>query len=170
MDMRSVAVAVRNWPLGMGSRRLLPNPYVLIVSVIIAGALVALVHGTREMGAPLAELHVAPVTLDPLNLPEYALRTTVRMFAAILASLVFTFVVATVAAKSRKAELVVILAPRSTLRRAGPHLEYDDVDVGRLVLRGRVRSDLGRRRDDTVAGNRLVARARDRAPKYLGGR
>src|SRR6266550_214404 len=110
MDMRSVAVAVRNWPLGMGSRRLLPNPYVLIVSVIIAGALVALGHGTREMGAPLAELHVAPVTLDPLNLPEYALRTTVRMFAAILASLVFTFVVATVAAKSRKAELVIIPA------------------------------------------------------------
>ncbi len=110
MDMRSVAVAVRTWPLGLGSRRLLPNPYDLIVFVIIAGALVALVHGTREMGAPLAELHVAPVTLDPLNLPEYALRTTVRMFAAILASLVFTFVVATVAAKSRKAELVVIPA------------------------------------------------------------
>ena len=39
-----------------------------------------------------------PVTLDPHNLPEYALRTTLRMFAAIIASLVFTFVVATLAA------------------------------------------------------------------------
>jgi NitT/TauT family transport system permease protein len=110
MDIRSVAVAVRTWPLGLGSRRLLPNPYDLIVFVIIAGVLVALVHGTREMGAPLAALHVAPVTLDPLNLPEYALRTTVRMFAAILASLLFTFVVATIAAKSRKAELIIIPA------------------------------------------------------------
>jgi NitT/TauT family transport system permease protein len=110
MDMRSVALAVRTWPLGLGSRHLLPNPYDLVVFVIIAGVLVALVHGTREMGAPLAALHVAPVTLDPLNLPEYALRTTVRMFAAILASLLFTFVVATIAAKSRKAERIIIPA------------------------------------------------------------
>ena len=51
-----------------------------------------------------------PITLDPRNLPEYALRTTLRMFAAIVASLIFTFVVATLAAKSRKAELVIIPA------------------------------------------------------------
>src|SRR6201999_2777579 len=50
------------------------------------------------------------VTLDPHNLPEYALRTTLRMFAAIIASLVFTFVIATLAAKSRKAELVIVPA------------------------------------------------------------
>ena len=62
------------------------------------------------MRAPLASLDIAPVTLDPANLPEYALRTTLRMFAAILASLLFTFVVATLAAKSRKAELVIIPA------------------------------------------------------------
>src|SRR5207302_7523754 len=74
------------------------------------GALVAVGHGAREMGAPLAALDIAPVTLDPGNLPEYALRTTLRMFAAILASLLFTFVVATLAAKSRKAALVIIPA------------------------------------------------------------
>jgi len=62
------------------------------------------------MEAPLASLDVAPVTLDPVKLPEYALRTTLRMFAAILASLAFTFVVATLAAKSRKAELVIVPA------------------------------------------------------------
>ena len=38
------------------------------------------------------------------------MRTTLRMFAAIVASLLFTFVVATLAAKSRKAELVIIPA------------------------------------------------------------
>src|SRR5262249_42651465 len=36
--------------------------------------------------------------------------TTMRMFAALAASLIFTFVVATLAAKSRKAELVIIPA------------------------------------------------------------
>src|SRR5215471_386884 len=97
-------------PLGLGQRGLLPNLFDVIVFVIIAAALVVLAHGAREMNEPLARLEIAPVTLDPANLPEYALRTTLRMFAAILASLVFTFVVATLAAKSRKAELVIVPA------------------------------------------------------------
>ena len=97
-------------PLGLGPRGLLPNIYDAVVFVLIAGIFVAVVHGAHEMRAPLASLDIAPVTLDPANLPEYALRTTLRMFAAILASLLFTFVVATLAAKSRKAELVIIPA------------------------------------------------------------
>src|ERR1700730_10348864 len=100
----------RTPPLGLGVRGLVPNLYDVIVFILIAGAFVALAHGAREMGAPLTRLDVAPVTLDPGNLPEYALRTTLRMFAAILASLVFTFVVAALAAKSRKAELVIVPA------------------------------------------------------------
>jgi NitT/TauT family transport system permease protein len=60
------------------------------------------------MNLPLANLHTAPVVLDPARLPEYALRTTLRMFAAIDASLIFTFVVATTAAKSRKAGMVIV--------------------------------------------------------------
>src|SRR5262249_21323920 len=97
-------------PLGLGHRGLLPNLFDVIVFVIIAAALVVLAHGAREMNEPLARLEIAPVTLDPANLPEYALRTTLRMFAAIVASLIFTFIVATLAAKSRKAELVIIPA------------------------------------------------------------
>ncbi|MBN9990840.1 sulfonate ABC transporter permease, partial [Listeria monocytogenes] len=38
------------------------------------------------------------------------LRTTLRMFAALAASLVFTFVVATLAAKSKRAEMVIVPA------------------------------------------------------------
>lgn len=97
-------------PLGLRPRSLLPNVNDIVVFVLIAGAFIATAHGAREMSAPLAGLDVAPVALDPAKLPEYALRTTLRMFAAILASLVFTFVVATLAAKSRKAELVIIPA------------------------------------------------------------
>jgi len=46
--------------------------------------------------------------LDLARLPGYALLTTLRMFAAIIASLLFTFVVATLAAKSKKAEIIII--------------------------------------------------------------
>jgi NitT/TauT family transport system permease protein len=102
--------AERTHPLGLRPRGLLPNFYDVVVFFLIAGIFVALAHGAREMRAPLASLDVAPVTLDPMNLPGYALLTTLRMFAAIIASLLFTFVVATLAAKSRKAELVIIPA------------------------------------------------------------
>src|SRR5215469_10973814 len=110
MNIRAMASNARSIPLGLGRRGLLPNLYDLIIFIFIAAAFVALAHGIREMEAPLAKLDIAPVTLDPRNLPEYALRTTLRMFVAIGASLVFTFVVATLAAKSRKAELVIVPA------------------------------------------------------------
>jgi NitT/TauT family transport system permease protein len=91
-------------------RGLAPNFYDGVIFIVVVAAFVLVTHAAREMGEPLARLDLAPVTLDPHNLPEYALRTTLRMFAAITASLVFTFVVATLAAKSRKAELVIVPA------------------------------------------------------------
>src|SRR5215469_969233 len=97
-------------PLGLGRRGLLPNLYDCVIFIAIVAAFVLVTHAAREIGQPLTRLEVAPVTLDPRNLPEYALRTTLRMFAAIFASLIFTFVVATLAAKSRKAELVIVPA------------------------------------------------------------
>ncbi len=50
------------------------------------------------------------VSLNPANLPYYGLRTVFRMFLAVLLSLLFTFTVATLAAKSRHAEIVIIPA------------------------------------------------------------
>jgi NitT/TauT family transport system permease protein len=100
----------RTTPLGLGRLGLLPNLYDLVIFFLIGAVFVALAHGARQMDVPLTRLDIAPVVLDPAYLPEYALRTTLRMFAAIIASLIFTFVVATLAAKSRKAELVIIPA------------------------------------------------------------
>jgi NitT/TauT family transport system permease protein len=97
-------------PLGLGGEGLLPNLYDLAIFILVAGVFVLIAHGAHEMTAPAARLASEPVTLDPANLPEYALRTTLRMFAAIIVSLLFTFVVATLAAKSRTAELVIIPA------------------------------------------------------------
>lgn len=73
-------------------------------------ALALIWHGVAEMRAPLAVLDADPMTLDLVRLPEYALRTTLRMFIALGASLLFTFVFATLAAKSRKAELLILPA------------------------------------------------------------
>lgn len=90
--------------------RVLPNIYDLAAFALLATVAVLAFHGAAAMHAPLAGLSSAPITLDPALLPEYALRTTMRMFAAIIASLIFTFVVATLAAKSRRAEMLIIPA------------------------------------------------------------
>jgi NitT/TauT family transport system permease protein len=89
-------------------RMLQPNIWDVAALILIIGALVLIAYGGRQTGAPLSTLDITPVTLDPSNLPLYALRTTMRMLLAICCSLVFTFVYAALAAKSRRAELVMI--------------------------------------------------------------
>lgn len=91
-------------------RRFAPNRYDLIALAMIGAVAVLVVHGAQQMALPLAKLDTEPVVLDLARLPEYALRTTMRMFAGLVASLIFTLVVATAAAKSRKAELVIVPA------------------------------------------------------------
>ncbi|MEI5680144.1 MULTISPECIES: ABC transporter permease [unclassified Mesorhizobium] len=94
----------------LARNRIVPNIHDIVALSIMAALLVLLAHGAAAMRGSAELLVSQPVTLDPANLPEYALRTTLRMFAAIIASLVFTFIVATLAAKSRRAEKVIIPA------------------------------------------------------------
>ena len=89
-------------------RELAPNRFDLIAMALIGGFAVLVVHGARQMNLPVSALSTTPISLDLARLPEYALRSTLRMFAAITLSLLFTFGVATLAAKSRKAEQVII--------------------------------------------------------------
>jgi len=87
-----------------------PNLADLIAFVLLAGGAVMIVRGAVGVAEPLSRLSITPVALDPWNLPWYALRTTLRMFAALLASLVFTLVVATMAARSKRAEQIIVPA------------------------------------------------------------
>jgi NitT/TauT family transport system permease protein len=70
--------------------------------------MVLIVYGGEQTTLPLSSLDVTPVSLDPANLPLYALRTTMRMLLAIVCSVIFTFIYAALAAKSRRAEMVLI--------------------------------------------------------------
>ena len=85
-----------------------PNIWDVVALVLVIGALVLIVYSGEQTVAPLSTLDVAPVSLDPANLPLYALRTTMRMLLAIVCSIVFTFIYAALAAKSRRAEMVLI--------------------------------------------------------------
>jgi NitT/TauT family transport system permease protein len=92
----------------LASSRRLPNMFDLAAILCVAGALFALANGARETLAPLSAPEAVTIHLDPSYLPEYAVRTTLRMFAALFCSLIFTFTFATAAAKSRRAERVMI--------------------------------------------------------------
>ena len=81
-----------------------------IAFVILGGLSVVFFHAAQGTVAPLSTLQLAPVTLDPWDLPYYALRTVMRMFAALFASTVFTLVVATLAARSRRAGQLIVPA------------------------------------------------------------
>ncbi len=85
-----------------------PNIWDLVALILVIGAMVLIVYGGEQTTLPLSALETAPVSLDPVHLPYYALRTTMRMLLAIFCSTVFTFVYAAVAAKSRRAEMVLI--------------------------------------------------------------
>jgi ABC-type nitrate/sulfonate/bicarbonate transport system permease component len=89
--------------------------------------LVFLAEASRGVGQTLAELRETPVSLDPENLPEYAARTSLRMLAAMVLSLLFTFTYATWAAKSRRAE--VLLIPLLDILQSVPILGFLSVTV-----------------------------------------
>ena len=94
-------------PAALG-HALRPNIWDAVALIFVIGAMVLIVYGGEQTTAPLSTLEVTPVSLDPANLPGYALRTTLRMLLAIVCSIIFTFIYAALAAKSRRAEMVLI--------------------------------------------------------------
>ncbi len=91
-----------------GFARELVTGWDAVAIVIVIGLVVLLGEASRGLLEPLAKLNAAPVSLDPVHLPLYAARTTLRMFAALVLSLTFTFTYATLAAKSPRAGKVLV--------------------------------------------------------------
>jgi NitT/TauT family transport system permease protein len=94
--------------IASAGRRVLPNQWDLIAFAAIMAILTAIAQSYHGISAPLAAPNEAAISLYYWNLPYYALRTALRMFAALFFSLVFTLAYATLAAKSRRWEMVLI--------------------------------------------------------------
>ena len=106
--------------------------------VLMVAIIMLLGSGARQMAAPFTGGRQPEITLAPSVLPNYALRTTMRMLAALVASLVFTLTYATFAAKSRRAEMMLI--PPLDVLQSVPVLGYLSFTVVFFValLPGRV--------------------------------
>jgi NitT/TauT family transport system permease protein len=96
--------------IASAGRRVLPNQWDVIAFAAIMAALTAVAQSYHGISAPLPAPNEPVVSLDYSNLPYYALRTALRMFAALFFSIVFTFTYATLAAKSRRWEMVLVPA------------------------------------------------------------
>src|SRR5258708_13408096 len=75
----------------------------VLAFIVVIGMIAFLGETSRGLFAPLSQLEITPLSLDPSHLPEYAARTTFRMLSGLVLSLAFTLTYATWAAKSERA-------------------------------------------------------------------
>ncbi|MGH7062670.1 MAG: ABC transporter permease, partial [Stellaceae bacterium] len=95
-------------PLFAWPSRLRPNTWDLVALPLVLALLALVAWGSMAMSARYHFGQPLTISLDPWNLPQYALRTVLRMALALLASLVFSLAYAALAAKSRRAEKIMI--------------------------------------------------------------
>ncbi|MDH6121263.1 NitT/TauT family transport system permease protein [Kitasatospora sp. GAS204A] len=121
---------------GFPSRGVWRRPALRWADVLVAAAILALLYGllllAPELNAPFLP-NQAPETVstDPVNLPYYAVRSLLRMFVALIASVLFTFVYATAAARMRRLEKVLL--PVLDILQSVPVLGFLSVTVTAFI-------------------------------------
>ena len=100
----------------------------VLVGLGLLGILFVVVRTGASINVPFDEAN-APgrVSTDPVHLPYYAARSLLRMFIALVLSVIFTFVYATWAARSKRAEKVLI--PLLDILQSVPVLGFLSVTV-----------------------------------------
>ncbi len=98
---------------------------------IILAVLVLLAYGGEQMARPYQLGETLPLSLAPEYLPYYLLRTTLRMFIALGASIVFSCVFAVLATKYRAAEK--ILLPMLDILQSIPILGFLSITVTAFI-------------------------------------
>lgn len=91
-----------------GKFGILLNQWDVIILIVFFGSLAALVYGAQQMTLPYQVGEKINITLSPKALPQYALSSVIRMGIALVCSFIFTFSVGTLAAKSKRAERIIL--------------------------------------------------------------
>ena len=104
----------------------------ILAFLLVTSILTLVAVGFSEMTAPVSVLKTELISLDPMNLFEYSMRTTLRMFIAMIFSLIFSLVYATIAAKSQRAEEILI--PLLDILQSVPILGYISFTVTGFLL------------------------------------
>lgn len=87
-----------------------PNRFDFALLPIILATIVIVAYAARQMNVPYQPGDALVVQLDVASLPYYLMRTSIRMLAALFASLLFSFAFAAIASRNRTAEKVMVPA------------------------------------------------------------
>jgi len=115
---------VTTWPI--------PNYWDGIGLLLVLGVIVAIGWAAKSMVGQYHLGQIIPISLDPIHLPYYALRSVFRMLLALVCSLIFTFTFGTWAAKSRQAERLII--PMIDILQSVPVLGFLTITVVGFVV------------------------------------
>jgi NitT/TauT family transport system permease protein len=119
-------------PLSIIKNRLVPGQWDVLAFLLVITFFIYLAEAAHGLSQPLGLLEATPISLDPRALIGYSARTGLRMLIAMGCSLVFTFVYATLAAKSRRAEMVLV--PLLDILQSVPILSFSILIVFFLSL------------------------------------
>lgn len=103
------------------------NRWDILLLIIVFSLLFFLGWAGSQMATPYKLGDQIPISLAPSNLPFYALRTVLRLFIALIFSILFTFIVGALAAKNRRAEQVII--PAIDILQSIPVLSFLSITV-----------------------------------------
>src|SRR5262252_316638 len=109
-------------PISVLRTRYVPGGWDVLAFALVVAFLVYAARAAHGLAGSLSGLEAQPISLAPSALAGYAARTALRMLIAMTASLLFTFTYATLAAKSRRAE--VILVPLLDFLQSVPILSF----------------------------------------------
>ena len=107
------------------------NRWDLLLLIFVFAILFFMSWASGQMAIPYSLGTPLPISLEPSNLPLYALRTVSRMFIALLLSIVFTFIVGSLAAKNRRAEQIII--PAIDVLQSVPVLSFLAISVTSFI-------------------------------------
>jgi NitT/TauT family transport system permease protein len=99
----------------------------LVAFVLILTFFASLAYTASHMSTDVKHIVSYDLSLSPSNIPYYAFMTTMRIFIAALFSIIFAFIVATAAAKYKKAEEIII--PLIDILQSIPILGYISFSV-----------------------------------------
>ena len=108
-----------------------PNYWDVLALLLVLAILVLFGYGANTMMARFDVGQLLPISLNPTMLPYYALRTVLRMLIAMFFSLLFAFTFGTWAAKSHRAERIII--PMVDILQSVPVLGFLTITVAAFV-------------------------------------
>jgi NitT/TauT family transport system permease protein len=114
-------------PISILRARFVPSRWDVLAFLLVLAFFIYFAEAAHGLTTSLAKLEATPISLDPVSLIGYAARTALRMLIAMLASLVFTFTYATLAAKSRRAE--ILLVPLLDILQSVPIIGFISITV-----------------------------------------